>query len=126
VPVRQVAGNFVDRFRAVSAASYATAVCILWVLTFLVGAWIYTHYRVYVRIPIEQFEYWKTSGSFEMKEHVAVIGLGLLPAYWWLWRRAPKEEYAAARKGTTVLLAVIVWYSFLVGHVINNVRGFGS
>ena len=23
-------------------------------------------------------------------------------------------------------LAVIVWYAFLVGHVINNVRGFGS
>lgn len=126
MPVRQAAGNFVDRFRAVPAAGYATAVCILWVLTFIFGAWIYTKYRIYVRIPIEQFGYWKTSGSFELKEHVVTIGLGLLPAYWWLWQRAPKGEYAAARKGVTVLLAVIVWYAFLVGHVINNVRGFGS
>lgn len=126
VPVRQAAGNFVDRFRAVPAAGYATAVCILWVATFIMGAWIYTKYRVYVRIPIEQFGFWKTSGSFEFKEHVVTIGLGLLPAYWWLWRRAPKEAFAGARKGVTVLLAVIVWYAFLVGHVINNVRGFGS
>ena len=126
MPVRQAAGNFVDRFRAVPAAGYAMAVCILWVATFIMGAWIYTKYRIYVRIPIEQFGFWKTSGSFEFKEHVATIGLGLLPAYWWLWRRAPKEEFAGARKGVTVLLAVIVWYAFLVGHVINNVRGFGS
>jgi len=126
MPVRQAAGNFVDRFRAVPATSYATAVCVLWVVTFIVGAWIYMKYRVYVRIPVEQFGFWKTSGSFEFKEHVVTIGLGLLPAYWWLWRRAPKEEFAGARKGVTVLLAAIVWYAFLVGHVINNVRGFGS
>jgi hypothetical protein len=35
MPVRQVAGpaGFVTRFRAVPAAGYATAVCVLWVLT---------------------------------------------------------------------------------------------
>jgi hypothetical protein len=125
MPVRRAAGNFVDRFRAVPAAGYATAVCVLWVLTFIVGAYIYTKYRIYVRIPIEQYGFWKTSGSFEFKEHVVTIGLGLLPAYWWLWRTRA-EEYALARRGVTVLLALIVWYAFLVGHVINNVRGFGS
>ena len=26
----------------------------------------------------------------------------------------------------TVVLAVMVWYMFLVGHIVNNVRGFGS
>jgi hypothetical protein len=126
MPVRQAADNFVNRFRAVPAAGYATVVCILWVLTFIMGAWIYTKYRIYVRIPIEQFGHWKTTGAFEMKEHVATIGMGLLPAYWWLWRRTRSEEFAAARKGVTALLAVIVWYAFLVGHVVNNVRGFGS
>ena len=126
MPVRQAAGNFVNRFRAVPAVGYATAVCVLWVLTFIMGAWIYAKYRIYVRIPIEQFGYWKTSGSFEMKEHVVTIGMGLLPAYWWLWKRAKSDEYAQARKWLTVLLAVIVWYAFLVGHVVNNVRGFGS
>ncbi|MGH6771829.1 MAG: hypothetical protein ACRECO_22740 [Xanthobacteraceae bacterium] len=128
MPVRSAvgAGNFVDRFRAVPARGYAVAVCVLWVLAFLMGAWIYTKYRVYVRIPIEQFGYWKTSGSFELKEHAVTIGLGLLPAYWWLWTRAKLDEYATARKGVTMLLAIIVWYAFLVGHIINNVRGYGS
>jgi hypothetical protein len=126
MPVRRAAGNFVDRFRAVPAAGYATAICVLWVLTFIVGAYIYTKYRIYVRIPLEQYGFWKTTGSFELKEHLVTVGLGLLPAYWWLWRGAKAGEYVGARKGVTILLAAIVWYSFLAGHVINNVRGFGS
>jgi len=42
MPVRKVAGpgGFVTRFRAVPAAGYATAVCVMWILTFLVGSFI--------------------------------------------------------------------------------------
>ena len=58
-------------------AGYAAAVCVLWIVTFIFGAWIYTKYRMYVRIPIEQQGFWKTQGVFELKEHLAVIGLGL-------------------------------------------------
>jgi len=71
----------VTRFRAVHGPGYAAAVCALWITTFVFGAWIYTEYRIYVRIPIEQAAFWKTQGSFEMKEHLATIGLGLLPIY---------------------------------------------
>jgi len=129
VPVRQPVGaggpGFVTRFRAVHSAGYATAVCVLWVLTFLMGAWIYIKYRTYIRIPIERAGYWKTQGTFELKEHLVSIGLGLLPAYWYLWKnRAP--EYESARKWVTVVLAAFCWYAFLIGHVLNNVRGFGS
>ena len=129
VPVRQPMGaggpGFVTRFRAVHSAGYATAVCVLWVLTFLMGAWIYIKYRTYIRIPIERAGYWKTQGTFELKEHLVSIGLGLLPAYWYLWKnRAP--EYESARKWVTVVLAAFCWYAFLIGHVLNNVRGFGS
>ena len=126
MPVRQAAGGFVTRFRAVPAAGYATAVCVLWVLTFLMGAWIYTKFRIYVRIPIEQAGYWKTQGFFELKEHAATLGLGLLPAYWYFWKNAKSTELDSARKWSTVVLAVYCWFVFLVGHVINNVRGFGS
>ena len=98
----------------------------LWVLTFLMGAWIYIKYRVYVRVPIERAGFWKTQGFFELKEHVATIGLVLLPAYWYLWTNSRSSQYAGARKWVTVLLAAICWFSFLVGHVVNNVRGFGS
>jgi hypothetical protein len=31
-----------------------------------------------------------------------------------------------ARTVLTALLAFIVWWNFLVGHILNNVRGFGS
>ena len=68
LPVRQSAGGIVTRFRAVPAAGYATAVCVLWVLTFLVGSYIYTKYRIYIRIPLEQGGYYKTGGFFDFKE----------------------------------------------------------
>ncbi len=130
MPVRQVAGagapGFVTRFRAVQGAGYAAAVCVLWIVTFIFGAWIYTKYRMYVRIPIEQQGFWKTQGVFELKEHLATIGLGLLPIYWLFWKDAKNPDYESARKWLTVTLAAMVWFMFLVGHIVNNVRGFGS
>ena len=91
-PKPAVVAGFVMRFRAVQGAGYASAVCVLWVVTFLIGAWIYTKYRVYIRVPIEQQGYWKTQGVFEMKEHLATIGLGLLPIYWYLWKNTWNTE----------------------------------
>lgn len=128
MPVRQVAGpaGFVTRLRSVQGAAYASAICLLYVLTFLMGAWIYTKYRVYVRIPIEQAGFWKTQGFFDFKEHVATLGLGLLPAYWYIWKNAQNPRFDNARRAVTLVLTGMVWFLFLVGHVINNVRGFGS
>jgi hypothetical protein len=56
------------RFSAVKGDVYASAVVGLWVVTFIFGAWIYVKYRTYIRIPIEQEEFWKTLGAFELKE----------------------------------------------------------
>jgi len=126
-PVRQAAGGgFVTRFRAVQGAGYAAAVCVLWIVTYLFGAWIYTKYRMYVRIPIEAQGFWKTLGVFDLKEHITTLGLFLLPIYWYLWKNIGNPEYASPRRWLTVLMAAMVWYSFLVGHLLNNVRGFGS
>ena len=126
-PVQQGAtGGFVTRFRSVQGAGYAAAVCVLWIVVYIFGSWIYTKYRMYVRIPIETQGFWKTQGVFELKEHLASIGLGLLPIYWFFWKNSRNPEYDSARKWLTVVLAAMVWYMFLVGHVVNNVRGFGS
>ena len=65
-------------------------------------------------------------GFFYFKEHVVSIGLTLLPAYWYFWKNAQNAEYDTARKMTTIVLAVTCWFAFLVGHVLNNTRGFGS
>jgi hypothetical protein len=117
--------SFVTRFRSVSGPTYATTVCVLWVLAFIFGGWIYAKYRIYVRIPIEQEGLYKTLGAFELKEHLATIGLGLLPIYWHMWKNVRNATYDSARKWLTVVLAGICWYTFLAGHIINNVRGFG-
>jgi hypothetical protein len=122
---RSVPAGFVQRFRTVPAQRYADAVCLLWVLCFVLGGWIYSEYRLSVRIPMEQQEFYKTLGAFELKEHLAVIGLGMLPAYRWFWRHdhAPLRP---ARRWLTLLLAALAWYTFLAGHVVNNVRGFSA
>ena len=78
------------------------------------------------RIPLEQGHYFKTGGFFDFKEHVATLGLVLLPAYWYFWKNAQNPEYDNARNGVTLVLAVMVWFLFIVGHVLNNTRGFGS
>ena len=126
-PVRAGAtAGFVRRFRSVPARSYAGAICVLWVLAFIFGGLIYTKYRIYVRVPIEQQGLFKTLGAFELKEHLVTIGLGLLPIYWFLWKDARNAAYESSRKWLTIVLAAICWYGFLTGHVLNNVRGFGS
>jgi hypothetical protein len=79
-----------------------------------------------VRVVLEQLELWKANGAFELKEHFAAVGLGMLPAYWFYWRSPLAEEHARTRAVVTALLAFIVWWNFLAGHVLNNIRGFGS
>jgi hypothetical protein len=43
--------------------------------------------------------------------------------YWWFWRKAHGPETAAPRRNLTWLLAFFVWWSFIVGHVLNDIRG---
>ena len=126
MPVRAATGSFVGRFRAVPPTSYVMATIILYVVTFIMGAWIYTHYRYTSRLALEQLRFFKVVGSLEVKEHLAVIGLILLAPYWYFWRPPLSADYAAARKQVTLLLALLVWANFLIGHVVNNGRGFGS
>lgn len=126
LPARKPAGSFVGRFRAVGAASYTNAITTLYVCTFLLGAVIYPEFRVSIRGVLEELEVPAVMGSFELKEHFAVVGLALLPAYWNFWRQPLADEYRRARKALTAIIAFIVWWNFLVGHVANNFRGYGA
>jgi len=58
---------------------------------------------------------------FEIKEHFLAIALGMLPAYWYFWKRRP--DLKSARVGTTLVLTLAVWVGFIGGHFVNNVRG---
>jgi hypothetical protein len=125
LPARKPAASFTGRFRGVSGGSYVDAVVVLYIVTALLGAIIYGEYRISVRTVIEQLEMRSANGVFELKEHFAAIGVGLLPVYWYAWRE-PLGTHGRTRAVLTALLAFVVWWSFLVGHVVNNIRGFGS
>ena len=53
----------------------------------------------------------------------AAVGLGILPAYALAWKAPLTVAQAATRKYLTLMLAFLVWWSFVVGHVLNNIKG---
>ena len=123
-PRKKPAGGFVERFRSVAAAPYANAVVLLYLLTAVLGAIIYPEFRVTIRNVVEELGHHAVMGTFELKEHFVMVGVAVLPAYWLFWRPPLADQYAGTRAALTAILAFIVWWGFLVGHVINNVRGF--
>jgi hypothetical protein len=114
-----------NSFRAVRAAAYANTIVILYAMTVTLGSIIYPTYRIGVRVFLEDLKLSAANGIFELKEHIVAVGLGLLPAYWYFWRQPLVPELALTRNLVTAVLALIVWYSFIVGHVLNSIRGFG-
>jgi hypothetical protein len=125
VPGAATAGprSFVRRFRSVNPGAYANAVVVLFVVTAIGGGLLYPQYRLDVRTALEDMQMRAANGLFEIKEHLAAIGLGLLPTYWLFWREPLVPQQASARRALTWLLAFIVWWNFLVGHVLNNIKG---
>jgi hypothetical protein len=118
--------SFFGRFRTVPAAAFANAIVILYLVAALLGAIVYLYFRVDVRPLLERDAHFQALGLFDLKEHFISIGLGLLPAYWVCWRRPLAEDLSRSRAALTAIFAFIVWWSYLIGHVLNNIMGFGS
>jgi hypothetical protein len=116
-------GSFIDRYTSVNQRVFVIAVISLYVGQVILGAIIYPAYRLNVRIPFEEMYLFKAIGLFESKEHFAGIGIGLLPLYYWLWRPESADSHRRDRLAITTVLAVIVWWGFLIGHILNNIRG---
>jgi hypothetical protein len=119
-------GSFFGHFRSVRSAAYANAVVFLYAVSVLLGAILYLYFRIEVRPELERAGHWHVLGFFDIKEHFAAIGLALLPAYWVCWRRPSADEPEQTRIALASILAFIVWWNFLTGHVANNIKGFGS
>jgi hypothetical protein len=115
--------TFGSRYRAVDASAYAGAIVVLFAAASLLGAVLYPSYRMIVRPVLELNDLRVANGTFELKEHFAAVGLLMLPAYWAAWRKPLAPEHAAARMSMTWLLAAIVWWNFIVGDVLNNIKG---
>lgn len=119
-------GSFFARFRAVPPANFANAIVVLYVATTLLGAIVYLYFKVDIQPHLERDHQWHALGLFDLKEDFVAIGLGALPAYWVCWHRPIVNEVGQTRAILTAVLAFIVWWSFLVGHVLNNISGLGS
>jgi hypothetical protein len=125
-PPRAKPLSLFGRFRAVPGAGFTNAIVVLYLLSWLLGAVVYVYFKVDVQPTLERDRHWHALGFFDLKEDFTAIGLGVLPAYWFCWRRPLDSQNRQTRVALTLLLAFIVWWAFLVGHVINNIGGFGS
>jgi len=115
--------NIVDRFRGVSSPAFTNTIIILFIVTSICGGLLYPRYRIDVRTTLEDLQLRAANGIFEIKEHFAAVGLGLLPVYWLAWRPGAAAEYVATRKYLTWILAFLAWWNFLVGEVLNTIKG---
>lgn len=122
---RRPSGSFVARYAGVNAGAFSKAIVVLYVVQFTLGALIYPAYRLEVRIPFEEMSLGWAIGVFELKEHFAGIGLMALPLYLASWRPHSPLVDPRDRIGMSLLLAGIVWWDFLIGHILNNIRGLG-
>jgi len=114
------AGNnrFLSRYRRTHASAYSRAVVALYVFNFVLGSVLYPEYRLDARYALEEMQMHTVASAFELKEHWSAIGLCLLPIYLRQWNSAGSNA-----RLSTILLTTIVWFDFLVGHIINNYRG---
>jgi hypothetical protein len=126
VPSRAKSHSFFGRFRAVRAAAFANVIVVLYVVSALFGAVVYLYFKIDIQPSLERDRHWYALGLLDLKEDFVAIGLGVLPAYWICWRPPLVDEYRQMRAALTAVLAFIVWWGFIVGHLINGITGFGS
>lgn len=115
--------SFFARFRATDAGAYANAVVILFLIVSVMGAMLYPRYRFVVRPILQTLDLRAANGVFELKEHFSAIGLLLLPAYWASWRAPLAQESSVARVALTWIIALMVWWNFVVGQLLVAIKG---
>ena len=126
VPASASAPGFFRSYRAVRGAVYTNAIVILYVVVIILGGTIYPTFRNHVSPFLVDANLTNYQGWFDLKEHTAALGLGTLPAYWYFWRIVPLTEQVRTRAVLTTMIAFCVWFAFVVGHLLNNIKGFGS
>jgi hypothetical protein len=119
-PAPRPATRWWRSLRAVRPERYTQAIAVLFVATALLGAFCYPPFRAQVRTTYLDAQAPWATGLFEIKEHAAALALALLPAYWAAWREPSAPE---GRRALTTFLTAAAWWNFIVGHVVNNLRG---
>ncbi|NIA15105.1 MAG: hypothetical protein GWP08_13620 [Nitrospiraceae bacterium] len=106
-------------------ARYARWVTVSYLICFIFGVIIYPAFSFHVRYTfMDAAEPWAT-GLFEIKEHLLALGCAILPFYYLSSQSAPKldRRHRRLHAVSVFALSVIVWYAFIVGAVLMNIRG---
>ena len=103
--------------------TYTNAIIILYIFTAILGGIIYPTYVLDVKGTLNDAQMLSAIGAFELKEHFAIVGVAMLPTYWYLWKKVPLAEHKLTRALSTTVICAMVWTSLLVGHVLNNIKG---
>lgn len=124
-PATGRAAGMIAGFAAVRAPLYARAIVISYVLTMVLGDVVYGPYRVDVKTMLFDLQLWSWNGIFEIKEHLVALGFFLLWPYYTLWQTPLDATQTRSRRLLTTVLAAVVWYALLAGHLLNNLKGVG-
>nr|HEX4316191.1 hypothetical protein [Kofleriaceae bacterium] len=108
------------------ARIYAATVAIAWTASFALGLLAYPAFRVGVRAGyLDAAEPW-ASNLFDIKEHVAALGLPLVLGVFALSRRLePRTDRALAGgyAALVVLAAALAWIDVIAGLLVTMARG---
>ena len=115
--------SFFSRLANVRGASYTNAIVLLYLVVILGGGIIYPTYVLDVKGSLTDARMLSAIGAFEIKEHFAIVGLALLPTYWYFWKQVSRSDHVLTRQLNTTLITFLVWWNFLVGHILNNIKG---
>jgi hypothetical protein len=117
------AKNVVEAYVNTRAPLYTNAIIVIYIVSFILGGIIYPTYVMDVRGTLTDAGMFWAIGTFDIKEHFAVIGLMMLPTYWWFWKRAQPTEHVLARQLNTTIICFFVWVTFVIGYLLNNIKG---
>ena len=106
-------------------ARYARWTVVTYALSVLSGAVVYPAFRYYCRYLLFDAHLRGVTATFEIKEHLAALGLALLPFYYFSSKDITKlSRFQYFSHGFSVLvLAGIVWYTFLGGAAVTIFKG---
>lgn len=116
-------GTFFQSLVNVRGMTYVNAIVLLYVITAILGGVVYPYYVLDVKGSLTDAQMNEAVGAFEIKEHFAIVGLAMLPSYWYLWKKVPATDFRRARQLNTTLIFAMVWTTFVVGHILNNIKG---
>src|SRR5262249_39775242 len=63
-PVAKRTGSFISSVRSVPSMTYTNAVIVLYLITAVFGAWIYTEYRLSIPLPLQDYPIHLPDGPF--------------------------------------------------------------